>query len=326
MPPLFWVDIIGLSISIPVTYSLAFSVIVVNPKNPTNLSFGFFVGSIALWTTSGLFLRLTLWLKPVISTASFLPDTIVWVKSASIFIGLTAILALLFTVAFLNRRNRWTDVALAFAFLLFVIFVAIGLSTQGTFIKSVQLDEYGLIRHEKSRLAWVLLAMWGSYIVWSLILFWHERHRNGSFYLALGMLILLLGLIIRVVIFVPFPLVSFSNATCAFIFAYGVISKQIFNPLREQTIKLNKEIEDRKQAQKALKESEKKYRQIYNNIIDVYYEADIDGVITEISPSIEKNSKYKREELIGKSLYDVFADPEKKNELQKAAHERGQGG
>ncbi|MCP4366622.1 MAG: PAS domain S-box protein, partial [Deltaproteobacteria bacterium] len=78
------------------------------------------------------------------------------------------------------------------------------------------------------------------------------------------------------------------------------------------------DITERKQAQEALKESEKKYRQIYNNIIDVYYEANVDGIILEISPSIEKNSKYKREELIGKSLYDVYTNPEERSKLIEA--------
>ena len=68
----------------------------------------------------------------------------------------------------------------------------------------------------------------------------------------------------------------------------------------------------------ALQKSEKKYRRIYNNIIDVYYEANIDGIILEVSPSIEKYSKYKREELIGKSLYDIYTKPEERNKLVEA--------
>ena len=318
MPPLFWVDIVGLCMSIIVTSSLTLSVIGVDPKNPTNLSFGLFTGTIAFWTISALLLRLSLWLEPILSTPFFLLNTSLWIRLATIFIALTSILSLLFTVTFLSRRTRWSDMALAFAFLLFFTFLVFGLSTKGAFIKSVQFDEYGLIHHDKSKLAWLMLGMWGSYIVWSLILFWQERHRNGAVYLAFGMLILLLGLIIRVVIFAPFPFISFSNTTCAFILAYGVFSKQIFNPLRAQTIELNKEIEERKEMQEALKESEKKYRRIYDNIIDVYYEANIDGMILEVSPSIEKYSKYKREELIGKSLYDLYTNPEERNKLIEA--------
>jgi len=69
------------------------------------------------------------------------------------------------------------------------------------------------------------------------------------------------------------------------------------------------DITERKQAETELKKSEKKYRQIYDNILDVYYEASLDGTILEISPSIEKISKYTREELIGKCIYDVYTYP-----------------
>jgi two-component system cell cycle sensor histidine kinase/response regulator CckA len=58
----------------------------------------------------------------------------------------------------------------------------------------------------------------------------------------------------------------------------------------------------------ALLKSETKYRRIYDNILDVYYESNLDGVILEISPSIEKLSQYKRKELIGKSFYDIYAN------------------
>ena len=323
MPPLFWVDIIGLSISILVTFSLTLSVIGVDPKNPINLSFGLFTGTVAFWTTSALLLRLSLWLEPILSTPLFLLNPNLWRILAAIFIVLTCIFSLLFTVTFLSRRTHWTDMALVFASLLFFIFLVFGLSNKGAFIKSVQFDEYGLIQHEKSKLAWLMLGVWGSYIVWSIILFWQERHRNGAVYLAFGMLILLLGLIIRIVIFAPFPFISFSNTTCAFILAYGVISKQLFNPLRVRTFELKKEIVERKQAQEELKESEKKYRRIYDNIIDVYYEANIDGIILEISPSIEKYSQYKRKELIGKSLYDVYTNPEERNKLIETLNNDG---
>ena len=69
------------------------------------------------------------------------------------------------------------------------------------------------------------------------------------------------------------------------------------------------DITELKQKEQAIKESEKKFRQIYNNILDVYYEASLEGIILEISPSVEKISHYKREELIGKSLYDLYTNP-----------------
>ena len=79
--------------------------------------------------------------------------------------------------------------------------------------------------------------------------------------------------------------------------------------------KLRQEIGERARVEEALRKSEMKYRDIYFNIQDVYFETSPDGIILEISPSIENFSQYKHQELIGKSLYDIYADPEDTHRL-----------
>jgi PAS domain S-box-containing protein len=74
---------------------------------------------------------------------------------------------------------------------------------------------------------------------------------------------------------------------------------------------------DRKRADVALRESENKFRQIYNNILDIYFEVDFDGVILEISPSIEKYSPYEPNDLIGNKIYDLAATPDNRESLIK---------
>jgi two-component system cell cycle sensor histidine kinase/response regulator CckA len=76
-------------------------------------------------------------------------------------------------------------------------------------------------------------------------------------------------------------------------------------------------------TEKKLSRSEAKYRRIYDNILDVYYEANLDGVILEISPSIEKYSHYKREDLLGKSFYDLYANPQDRERLMEKLFTRG---
>ncbi len=73
----------------------------------------------------------------------------------------------------------------------------------------------------------------------------------------------------------------------------------------------------RKQAEEELHKSENKYRSIFENIQDVYYETSMDGTILEISPSIKTVSKgqYQREDLIGKSMYEIYADPKDRDIL-----------
>lgn len=72
-----------------------------------------------------------------------------------------------------------------------------------------------------------------------------------------------------------------------------------------------RDVTERIQAENELQVSEKKYRSIFENIQDVYYETTLDGFILEVSPSVEFVSKgqYHRSDLIGKSMSDYYSDP-----------------
>ncbi len=83
------------------------------------------------------------------------------------------------------------------------------------------------------------------------------------------------------------------------------------------------DITQRKKAIEQLKISEEKYRTIFENIKDVFYQTDRAGLITEMSPSIENYSGFKREELIGKSVLDVYYDSTDRDNLVKALMEKG---
>ena len=65
----------------------------------------------------------------------------------------------------------------------------------------------------------------------------------------------------------------------------------------------------------AIRESQKKYRGIFENIQDVYYETSLDGVILEISPSIEKIASGKRENLLGMKVDQFYFSPEDREKM-----------
>jgi diguanylate cyclase (GGDEF)-like protein/PAS domain S-box-containing protein len=55
-----------------------------------------------------------------------------------------------------------------------------------------------------------------------------------------------------------------------------------------------------------MKKSEEQYKSIFYNLPDIYYETDKDGMISTISPSIKKYTKYTPEECINKNITLLF--------------------
>jgi PAS domain S-box-containing protein len=80
----------------------------------------------------------------------------------------------------------------------------------------------------------------------------------------------------------------------------------------------------RKETKRSLKESEQKYRKIFENFRDIYYQTEINGKIIELSPSVERYSKFKRDELIGQNLDQLYIDTEDRIKLLKTIKEKGE--
>jgi len=70
-----------------------------------------------------------------------------------------------------------------------------------------------------------------------------------------------------------------------------------------------------------LSRSDKKHRQIFENILDVYFETSLDGTILEISPSVEIVSNYTQDELKGQSLFHIYHDYSHRDESIRLAHD-----
>ncbi len=88
----------------------------------------------------------------------------------------------------------------------------------------------------------------------------------------------------------------------------------------EQLLKTNAEL---KQVNNKLVESEEKYRSIFESLVDVYFEVDREGVILELSPSIFPVFGYHRDDLIGKDVGRLYADPEQRGRLVQQITDAG---
>lgn len=98
---------------------------------------------------------------------------------------------------------------------------------------------------------------------------------------------------------------------------FDIIKVPLFNAdgSRKGLVIIGRDITKRKLSEKALRESEEKYRKIFENVQDVFYQADLNGVILEISPSIERYSGYSREELIGTHIKNLYKNPDDRDIL-----------
>jgi PAS domain S-box-containing protein len=79
-----------------------------------------------------------------------------------------------------------------------------------------------------------------------------------------------------------------------------------------------KDVTERKQADEALQQSNKRFADIADNALEWIWEVDASGKYTYASPVVEQILGYKPEEVIGKTFYDLF-HPDDREELKKAA-------
>lgn len=83
----------------------------------------------------------------------------------------------------------------------------------------------------------------------------------------------------------------------------------------KRTEALQKAIQDLNQSHVKLKDSEGKYRAIFENLQDVYLEFNLSGTIIEISPSISNFSQYRRSDILQKGLERIFPNLEDREHL-----------
>ena len=74
----------------------------------------------------------------------------------------------------------------------------------------------------------------------------------------------------------------------------------------------------------SLTASEEKYRTIFENLQDIFYRIDLNGIILDISPSIERFSDYTREEIIGRQVFDFYSNTEERKLFVDAILKNGE--
>ncbi|MCX5810213.1 MAG: PAS domain S-box protein [Proteobacteria bacterium] len=80
---------------------------------------------------------------------------------------------------------------------------------------------------------------------------------------------------------------------------------------------------ERKRAQEALRESEAKFKEIFETIEDLYYQTDSEGNIKILSPSLYRLTGWNEEDLLGKPASKVYFNPDDRERLLLKLSEKG---
>jgi len=81
--------------------------------------------------------------------------------------------------------------------------------------------------------------------------------------------------------------------------------------LRNSRNELSRTITERKQSEKALRESEERYRIIYDNIPTMNFTLDTSGNVVSLNQFAVRELGYQPEELIGRPVFDIIYDEDK---------------
>lgn len=89
------------------------------------------------------------------------------------------------------------------------------------------------------------------------------------------------------------------------------------------TVGTAKDITEQKRAFEAVRHSQKELSSILDSLPDVFYRADMNGIITMMSPASFEAIGYLPEEMIGRPMAEFYADPKEREKVAQAIVEGG---
>ncbi len=108
---------------------------------------------------------------------------------------------------------------------------------------------------------------------------------------------------------------------------YRLVSKV---PMRDSQgnvlglVGISRDVTERKRAGEAVRESERKYHELFNNAVQGIFQSSVDGKLLSANPALLKMLGYDSfEELASKNLADVYANPDKRRALTIMLTEKG---
>jgi signal transduction histidine kinase len=226
--PLFWVDTGSYFISAVLATALVLMVLGAGLRRALNRCFALFVSVEAVWAATSLLLRMALWLG--------IGNPDLALELGTLSFSLLGPLLLFFTVRYVGRRTLWVDLT---AILALIAIVALSVPLfRHQIVLNPRMGQNGIVAFDISDWGPVAGLVPGFCLVAAVVLFWRERRRTAEPYLAVSALILLVGFVVGGLFVSPLPVMSMTTSFSIAVLGYGVISRQILNPLRDRTAQL----------------------------------------------------------------------------------------
>ncbi len=145
--------------------------------------------------------------------------------------------------------------------------------------------------------------------------------KSKILFLKLGLNLFLIALVMQMCNEVTHPEIFVLNAVIVILFGIGIL--MIIMGIKYLITYGDENLNLWTKTSIALKESEEKYKDILDSLMDVYYLLDEDLSFKAISPSVKEIGGYEPEEMIGKKASNFYYDYKEQDQLKKILKDKG---